>query len=76
MDNESQTREAIIKNLSLQLLEIDTATQVLDLFEHHCITGRGSGAASDTLHASEVKDHPEILIENLVMMLLFFKTKL
>jgi hypothetical protein len=56
MDKDSQSREAIIKNLSLQLLEIDTATQVLDLFEHHCITGRGSGAASDPLQASEAGD--------------------
>jgi len=74
-NEEDTSREAVIKNLSLRLLEVDTATEVLDLFESHCITGRSSGAASNPLQV-EAADQPEILIENLIMMLLFFKTKL
>jgi hypothetical protein len=62
----------MIKNLSLELLEVESAKDVLDLFEKHYLNKQ---SAAEINFMEEEKKEP-ILIENLALLLLFFKTRL
>jgi hypothetical protein len=65
-------RDSMIKNLSLELLEVESAKDVLDLFEKHYLNKQ---AAAEINFMEEEKQEP-ILVENLALLLLFFKTRL
>ena len=67
-------RDAMIKNLSLELLEVESAKDVLDLFEKHYLNKQA--AAEITFMAAEKENEAPIYIENLALLLLFFKTRL
>jgi hypothetical protein len=63
-------RATSIKNLSIKLLQSDTPQGVLDIFEKEYLSPGGS-AAEMISH----EDLNEKYVENLIMLLLFFKTK-
>ena len=66
--SEEDQRAAKVKNISLQLLEIDSAQGVLDLFEHEFISSTRD--ASQYLQKSETA---MATIDELFMFLYFFK---
>ena len=63
-DEDATDRDSLVKNLSLQLLNADSPVRVLDIFEKNFVSNR----------AEQHGEFREVFIEELFMMLYFFKT--
>ena len=61
---DATSREDLVKNISLQLLNADSPLQVLDVFEKNFIVNR----------SEQHGEFREVFIEELFMLLYFFKT--
>lgn len=66
IDKEATDRDTLVKNLSLQLLNVDSPTAVLDIFEKNFIANR----------AEQHGEFREVLVEELFMLLYFFKSQI